>query len=195
MDQRVGSSSEDLLPESIPGGRNLSTIERQQIDLSGSIAGWGSDLDPARRPGVPRDKAPELGSEMLYADIPQQEARVRIHKSTEHARLTPVFGTTCPPKGLSGMLRDIAYRYSEGKMQRWLTLLLADRVDVVEGVVSDLARLRPPNVVKEMGLKSEWKYNRSGAITKAAVATLVVAGAVAYRRSKRRQRAALNDLD
>ena len=188
MDQLTRSFPDDTMPESIPGGHSLTTDERGKVDLSHLISGWGSDLDPAVRPGVPRDKAPELGVEAIYPDIPQQPETVRIHKSTEHPRMTPVFGTSCPPKGLSGLLRDTAYTWSEGKLQRWLMLLFADRVDVVEDVVSDVLRLRPPNLVREMGLKSEWQYNRNGAITKAAVASLAVAGLVVAMHGRRRRR-------
>jgi hypothetical protein len=46
-----------------------------------NFRGWGFDLDPAVRPGVPRDKAPELGAEWLYPPFPAQEPRVKIHKS------------------------------------------------------------------------------------------------------------------
>jgi hypothetical protein len=88
-----------------------------------------------------------------------------------------VFGTSCPPRGLSGRLRDIAYRYSEGRLVRWVTLLFADRVDMVEGVVEDFARGRPPNVVREMGLATEWRYNRKGVIKAAAVGAVVVGAA------------------
>jgi hypothetical protein len=194
MEQRLGSSSTDILATPVRGGRNLTTDERGSIDLSNAIAGWGSDLDPAMRPGVPRDKAPGLGSETLYANIPQQRPAVKIHKSTEHARLTPVFGTSCPPTGLSGRMRDAAYHYSEGKFQRWLTLMLADRVNVVEDVLGDLARLRVPNVVREMGLRSEWRYNRQGVLRKAAFAAVCVAFAVAYSRRRRRSRDAFTEL-
>ena len=187
MEQVLGSSSEDTLPVPIRGGRGLTTQDRKSIDLSDRIAGWGSDLDPARRPGVPRDKAPEIGNEFLYPDsIPQQEATVRIHKSTEHARLTPVFGTSCPPRGLSGRMRDAAYKYSEGKLAHWLMLMAADRVDVVEDVASDLARMQVPNLVKEMGLKSEWEYNRHGFITKVAVSTIAVAALMVLMRGRSR---------
>jgi hypothetical protein len=185
MEQVLGSSSEDFLPVPVQGGRGLTTQDRRTIDLADRIPGWGSDLDPAMRPGVPRDKAPELGVEHLYPEgIPQQEATVRIHKSTEHARLTPVFGTSCPPKGLSGKMRDFAYKYSEGKMAHWLMLMAADRVDVVEDVASDLAQMRVPNLVKEMGLKSEWEYNRNGLITKVAVGTIAVAALMVLMRGR-----------
>jgi hypothetical protein len=183
MEQVLGSSSEDRLAVPVQGGRGLTTQDRRNVDLSDRIEGWGSDLDPATRPGVPRDKAPELGVELLYpSGIPQQEPTVKIHKSTEHARLTPVFGTSCPPRGLSGMMRDAAYKRSEGKLSHWLTLMAADRVDVVEDVVSDLARLRVPNLVKEMGLKSAWRYDRNGVITKVAIGVIALAAFMALTR-------------
>lgn len=188
MDQRVSTSSGELMPDSIPGGQSLTTEQRRSVDLSHLISGWGSDLDPVVRPGVPRDKAPELGFETLYAGIERQPQTVRIHRSTEHGQMPPVFGTACPPKGLSGLLRDKAYTWSEGKVQHWLVLMLADRVDVVEEIIKDLFRLRPPNLVREMGLKSEWKYNRHGAITKAAVTTIAVGAIAVYVKSRRRRR-------
>jgi hypothetical protein len=188
MDQRVGSSSEDVLPVPVRGGHSLTTPQRQAIDLASTIPGWGSDLDPKMRPGVPRDKAPELGIETLYPAIEQQVPKVKIHKSTEHGRLTPVFGTSCPPRGLSGRLRDFGYTFSEGRLARWLTLMFADRVNVVEDVLSDLAQLRVPNLPKEMGLKSELRYNRAGLARKAAVAGLCVAAYIVYSRSRRPRR-------
>jgi hypothetical protein len=187
MDQQLGASSEDFLPVPVPGGRTLTTRQRAEVDLTRRIDGWGSDLDRAVRPGVPRDQAPELGAEALYVDLPQQEPPHRIHKSTEHARLTPVFGTSCPPRGLSGRLRDAAYHYSEGRLARWLTLMLADRVDVVEDIASDLARGRVPNLWREMGLAAEWRHDKAGLMRKAAAAALVAGAIVAYRRARRRR--------
>src|SRR4051812_29728780 len=169
MEQRLGSSSQDVLARPVPGGRSLTTQERQSIDRSSTIKGWGSDLDPRRRPGVPRDKAPQLGAESLYPPIERQLVTVKIHKSTEHGRLTPVFGTSCPPRGLSGALRDFAYKFSEGRLARWLTLMFADRVDVVEDIVTDLAHGHVPNIPKEMGLRSELRYNREAFVRKAAI--------------------------
>ena len=100
--QTLGSSSHDKLLKPVPGGTSLTSQEREHVDRAQEIAGWGSDLDPGVRPGVPRDKAPLLGAESLYIDITEQFPPHRIHKSTEHAKLTPVFGTSCPPRWLSG---------------------------------------------------------------------------------------------
>ncbi|HWI39954.1 MAG TPA: hypothetical protein VNX25_00535 [Verrucomicrobiae bacterium] len=175
MDQVLGSSSEDVQKPPVPGGHGLTTREREQTDLSGTIRGWGSDLDPAMRPGVPYDKAPLIGVETLYPPIPQQIPKFRIHKSTEHRKLTPVFGTSCPPTGLSGRIRDYAYQFSEGRLAHYLTLMVADRVNVVEDIVADLSRGHIPNIPKEMGLATEWRYNREAFIRK----TAVVAGCTA----------------
>lgn len=173
-EQTLGSSTENRLRRPVPGGVSLTSEERRTIDRSGDIAGWGSDLDPARRPGVPRDPQPQLGAESLYIDVVRQTPPHRIHKSTEHGQLTPVFGTSCPPRGLSGRMRDFAYRLSEGRLSRWVTLLAADRVNMVEGVATDLASLRPPNVVREMGLRSEWRHNRKRVYKVAAVTGLAL---------------------
>jgi hypothetical protein len=112
--------------------------------------GWGADLDPADRPAVPKEKPSKVTTprgEMPVRQVP----RIRVHKSTEHPDLPPVFGTSCPPHGLSGRLRDFAYQFSEGQMTHWLTLMLADRVDVVEGLISDLGHGKVPNLPRERG--------------------------------------------
>ena len=60
--QTLGSSTDDRLQPPIPGGTALTGTERQNVDHSATIVGWGSDLDPNVRPGVPRDKAPDIGA-------------------------------------------------------------------------------------------------------------------------------------
>jgi hypothetical protein len=187
MDQILGSSSEDHLPVPVAGGRSLTSDQRRQVDLSSTIPGWGSDLDPKRRPGVPRDKSPDLGVEWLYPPLERQVAGAKVHKSTEHGQLTPVFGTSCPPSGLSGRIRDVGYRFSEGRLSRWMTLMVADRVNVVEDVLADLGQGRFPNLAKEMGLKSEIRYNPAGFAKKVALVGLCVAACVAYSRARSRR--------
>ena len=185
MNQTLGSSTQDVLTPPVPGGHSLTTEERRNVDLSSRIKGWGSDLAPERRPGVPRDKAPEIGVEHLYPPIPPQRARTKIHKSTEHGRMPPVFGTSCPPRGLSGRLRDRAYKYSEGRLARWMTLLVADRVDMVEGILEDLARGHVPNIPKEMGIRAELQHNRPRFLLKMAIVAAGTGAAVAYLRARR----------
>lgn len=155
---------------------SLTTDERKSLDLSDRITGWGADLDPSVRPGVPRDKEPFLGADQLYPAIEQQVPYVKVHKSTEHMKMTPIFGTTCPPKGLSGRLRDFAFTFSEGRWTHWLTLMMADRVDMVEHTFRDLANGHVPNLWKEMGLSAEWKYNRKNFTRKVAAVGIASIG-------------------
>jgi len=125
------------------------------IDLSSKIPGWGSDLPLERRPGVPREHAPKHGTGAHWDEPEPQRTSVKIYMTTERSEITPVFGTACPPRGLSGKLRALAYGFTEARLAHWLTLILADRVDVIEGMLSDLRRGRIANPFAEMGIFSE----------------------------------------
>lgn len=92
--------------------------------------------------------------------VTQQQSQVKVLHSIERPGLTPVYGTTLPPSGLSGRLRSLAYRFSEGDLRHWMLLMVADRVDVGEGLVADLASGHLPNLFAEMGLAMEWRHNR-----------------------------------
>ena len=106
--------------------------------------------------------------------------------STERPGLTPVFGTSTPPTGVSGVIRGAAFRYSENDLRHWLMLLFADRVNVVEGILQDLAHGHIPNLYAEMGGPAEWRHNRAGFIRKAMIAGAVVAAMAYLVRQKRR---------
>jgi hypothetical protein len=89
----------------------------------------GIDLDPARRPGVPKERAPKPWPNTRYPP-----ARMRAEPSVPmHGRpnkpMPPVYGTAVPPAGLSGALRRSAYARPDHVASHWLMLLFADRVD------------------------------------------------------------------
>ncbi len=131
---------------------------RSSEELRRTIPGWGVDLDPKDRPAVPKEKFNPQGTGAHWHFPERQAERWPREKTTEHKFLTPVFGTACPPKGLSGAIRRYAYRrYSEGQLAHWLLLVLGDRVDVLESRVTGLLRGRPDNPFAEAGLKSEIK--------------------------------------
>lgn len=74
------------------------------------------------------------------------------------------------------MLRRLAFRLSESDVRHWLLLLLADRVNVLEGLVHDLVHGRVPQVLHEMGLNAHWREHRERALRAvAALAGLVLA--------------------
>ena len=127
-------------------------------ELRARIPGWGVDLDPKDRPSVPRerfDPSANGGNGHLPERQPERWPRER---SIEHAMLTPVFGTSCPPKGLSGKMRTYAYeRFSEGRAAHWLLLIAADRVDATESHLQSFRTLRPDNPITETGVLSEFR--------------------------------------
>ncbi|MGE2717520.1 hypothetical protein ACQI4L_25955 [Mycolicibacterium litorale] len=127
-------------------------------ELRARIPGWGADLDPADRPSVPKLQKLETGA---HWDFPERQAeKWPRERSIEHEFLTPVFGTSTPPRGLSGAIRKYAYaRHSEGKAAHWLLLILADRVDAVEHHLQSFASLHPDNPVTETGVMAEFTHN------------------------------------
>jgi hypothetical protein len=71
-------------------------------------------------------------AEITKPPLDQQLTTVPVLVGVDVGRLTPVFGTTQPPRGLSGLIRRAGYRVPEHKAGRWMLLLLGDRVDVWE---------------------------------------------------------------
>ena len=126
------------------------------------IPGWGVDADPKDRPSYPRERfdlelalggaAPDRVDAMPVRQI---ESWPR-ERSIEHSTLPAVFGTSCPPKGLSGAIRKLAYaRYSEARAAHWLLLLGADRVDAVEAHLRSFLTTRPDNPLTQTGIRAE----------------------------------------
>ena len=136
------------------------------------IKGWGIDADPLNDPTYPmrkRTNEEQLG--YTWERPPQQPITVEVLRTVERPNVTAVFGTSVPPSGLSGKIRRKAFQYSENSYGRWMPLVLADRVNMVEGLIDDLKRGYIPNLFEEFGWRSEWKYNRKNLVTKLAVAT------------------------
>jgi hypothetical protein len=147
------------------------------------IQGWGADLDRKDRPAVPMERTPPRFIHP-HRDIPQQVQNVEVFVSPERPGITPIFGTAQPPRNLSGMIRRLAYKLTENDIRHWLLLIVADRVNVVEGIGEDLARGRVPNVLGEMGLRAELRHNPYGLVKKAAV-TSAIAGGIWYLMKRR----------
>ena len=155
-----------------------------QIDPT-SVFGWGVDADPDNDPTYPyRDRSRDEGLTKEWRRPPQQESAVEILHSIEHVRTPAVFGTSTPPRGVSGMIRRAAFRWSESNWLHWLMLMGADRVNVIEGVVDDLARAKIPNIPAEMGARAEWKHNKKGFIIKTAVLLGAAAGLATLLRTR-----------
>lgn len=95
------------------------------------IIGWGADASFENRPGVPEERHPPrplVGG----AGAPVQQTVGRPSAKSRYRALTPVYGTAVPLRGLSGVIRRLAYQSPDYKPRRWMLLMLADRLDVIE---------------------------------------------------------------
>lgn len=165
---RKRTRGEDKVPAPGHSTSNLPNDYRQ-------INGWGADLDPADRPAVPR----EFPSDVMTArgDVKHwQQPRTKVYVSNEQPGITPVFGESCPPSGLSKVLRDYAYQYGEGANRRWMTLILADRVSIVESMIGEALRGKPDRYVQEKAWATALKY---GSRTKPVLIGVAVVGTLA----------------
>jgi hypothetical protein len=151
-----------------------------------TIPGWGMDADPENEPTYPiKNYTGDDHNRINYERSEQQPQDVEILMSNERPVITRVFGTSVPPSGLSGAIRRYAFKNSEDRYRHWIPLILADRINVVEGLIDDIKQGYLPNLINERGLTMEWKYNRQGVIRKATTAAF--AGLILYALLKRKK--------
>ena len=136
------------------------------------------DADPENEPTYPmKNYTGDDHKRSNYEKSVPQPRTVEILKSNERPALSTVFGTTSPPSGLSGQIRRYAFKHSEDRYRHWMPLLLADRINMFEGVIDDLKNGHVPNLFAERGWKVEWKHNPKGmaikVLTAATVATVL----------------------
>lgn len=145
------------------------------------IKGWGIDADPRNEPTYPmKNYTGDDHKRLDYVRPLQQETDIEVLHSNERPGVSAVFGTSVPPSGFSGVLRRYAFQYSEGSFRHWLTLLLADRINVVEGLIDDFKKGYLPDIFRELGAKAEWEYNRKGLIKKVLAGAGIFILAVAF---------------
>ena len=159
-------------------------MQKRLIDPS-QVKGWGIDANPKNDPTYPiktRNNGEHAGYSWERPSL--QPVNVEILHSNERPHVTAAFGTSTPPRGLSGLLRRFAFRYSESSYGHWLPLMAADRIGIVEGVLEDLTRARIPNVFVERGYRAEWKHNRTSLVLRMAVRVVIIGAAVAYLTSR-----------
>ena len=150
-------------------------MENQHRGFS-NIIGWGVDANPQNDPTYPMKKwNGDDHKGISWERPPLQQVDVELLRSIERPSNSAVFGTSNPPSGLSGAIRRYAFRYSESSYGHWLPLVLADRINVIEGIVDDLKQGHIPNIIAERGWTAEWKYNRQGLRKKLSIAAAVTA--------------------
>ena len=170
----------------------METIETLAKDYA-HIPGWGIDADLKNDPTYPiKHRADGPADQRGYTgERPQQQpVDIEVLHSIERPNLSAVFGTSTPPSGLSGRIRRFAFRFSESEYGHWLPLLIADRVNVVEGIIDDFKHSRVPNIFAEKGMKADWKYNRQGLLKQALIGVVVTTAVVALLSGRKRSKEA-----
>src|ERR1700712_1636553 len=118
-----------------------------------NIPGWGMDADPENEPTYPMKNYTGDDHNRIHYDRAEQQPRsVELLMSIERPEIPRVFGTSVPPSGLSGNIRRYAFRHSEDRYRHWIPLILADRINMVEGLIDDIRGAQFPNMIKERGL-------------------------------------------
>lgn len=159
--------------------------EKRIIDPK-QVKGWSIDADPENDPTYPMRKRTDSVHDGYTWDRPKQQfIDIEVLHSNERPNVSATFGTSNPPAGLSGMIRREAFKFSENSYGHWVPLMLADRIGVFEGLVSDLARGHVPNIFSELGWKAEWKHDRKAVVTKIAVGSVIAVGLIALLARKR----------
>ena len=146
-----------------------------------TINGWGADADKSLRPAHKMWEIP-LDGTGAHWESPDQQPGFKDFVSVERPRVTLVFGNTVPPKGLSGLVRRIAFKKSEGTFSHWMLLIFADRIGIVEGYLDDFRHGVVPHPLRERGWNMDKKFKTrryykvmalSGLVTVGLIATLV----------------------
>jgi hypothetical protein len=153
------------------------------------IRGWGIDADPRNDPTYPMKDRKDLEQTGYSWDRPEQQpVDQEVLTSIERPNVTAVYGTSAPASGLSGHIRRMAFKESESSYGHWLPLLLADRVNVVEGIIDDISHGHFPNFFKEKGYNARWKHDRKNLLIDLAVTTAITVGVIALLTSKRKRK-------
>jgi hypothetical protein len=145
------------------------------------INGWGIDADPLDVPNYPIKKRSKNDNKgMIWERPAQQPQLVEVLHSNERPGVSAVFGSPNPPSGLSGHVRRFAFKYSEGTWTHWLALLVADRINIVEGIKDDIQKGHFPDLFAEHGGKAEWQYNKVGLAKKVFTGAIILTLAISF---------------
>lgn len=180
---------QNALENKIDEFQDRKIARRNMENLVKDIPGWGMDADPENDPTYPMKRYNGADHDRLnYERAPQQPVDIEVFHSIERPGITRVFGTSTPPSGLSGAVRRFAYKYSEATLAHWMVLILADRINVIEGIKNDLLQGIIPNFWVERGWRAEWRHNRPAFIRRAATNVLIVTAVVLLIMGRKRSR-------
>lgn len=90
---------------------------------------WGVDRDPSRRPGVPRMREPQPWPNTRHPPERQAGTPAVAKHGRPDKPFPPVFSTALPLRGVSGLVRQLAYALPDHRPGHWMLMLLGDRVE------------------------------------------------------------------
>jgi hypothetical protein len=123
--------------------------------------GAGIDGPKNRRPGVPMESVPPHAVGAAHWRVPDRQPDPgNVLRRSDLPKLTPVFGTAAPPRGISGRLRRAAYDVPEHHTSHWLLLLIADRIDALEDRFGTVLPIVLPLLVGGIALGT-WRWRSS----------------------------------
>ncbi len=116
--------------------------------------GTGVDLDPARRPGVPREREPRPWPNARYPPARMEGEPSALLHGRPGKRMPPVFSTVLPPRGVSGRIRRLAARYPDHRARHWLLFLAGDRIESMGHTTTQLLKSAAPGLLAVLGLRA-----------------------------------------
>jgi hypothetical protein len=124
----ASSTGAEAMANQTADGGSMQTFETR---VDRAMESRGIDLPRERRPGAPMELEPKpVGG--AHWTLPERQEQTMEVLTGVGLSLTPVYGQSIPPRGLSGALRRIAYKIPDYRAKHWLLLMIADRVDVQE---------------------------------------------------------------
>lgn len=160
-------------------------MQNENFDYK-NIPGWNLDADPENEPTYPIKKWTGDDHNRIHWERPvQQPVNEEVLHSNERPNISAVFGTPLPPSGLSGIIRRKAFKFSESEYGHWLNLLLADRINMFEGIIDDIRHGFFPNIFAERGMKADWRYNRKELLRNVIITSAVVVALTIYFKKKK----------
>jgi ferritin-like metal-binding protein YciE len=118
--------------------------------------GHGYDASRERRPGVPMETEPQPDPDASWRRPALQRVREEHLTRDGLDELTPTFGNARTPRLASGAMRRAAYRLPEHEAKRWLLLMAADRVDVMEHRIPELFSRRSIDALERQVRANPW---------------------------------------
>jgi hypothetical protein len=98
------------------------------------------DASMARRPGVPQKREPRPAGTPHWQVPARQRPPEGVLKDAQREDFTATFGTGQKPRGLSGVVRKLAYGIPDYRVRRWALLILADEIDALEWQLGRMAQ-------------------------------------------------------